>query len=222
MYIKVWSLTFSSDLRKPGLVPGESLSPAINFGSVLEKSWIYIKMVLLFTCHLQPCHLLWPTYVCWANICVCPVPCTLFCVAILYDVCLQLFHVCISGCCFLYIFYWFAHWQVCCCINSDDCMLRPHVSPTLLPSWLYLDKQSVVNGLGPGLYIMHTLTDVCIELCITGIVVVLPPLLLVIATNGFWSVMILLYIQNKSDGTSPKHGESWILFIIALPLFSTR
>ena len=35
--IKVRSLTFSSDLRKPGLVPGESLSPARIFGSVLEK-----------------------------------------------------------------------------------------------------------------------------------------------------------------------------------------
>ena len=42
MYIKVWSLTFSSDLRKPGLVPGESLSPATIFGSVLEKNWIYM------------------------------------------------------------------------------------------------------------------------------------------------------------------------------------
>ena len=37
VYIKVWSLTFSSDLRKPGLVPGESLFPARIFGSVLEK-----------------------------------------------------------------------------------------------------------------------------------------------------------------------------------------
>ena len=37
VYIKVWSLTFSSDLRKPGLVPGKSLSPATIFCSVLEK-----------------------------------------------------------------------------------------------------------------------------------------------------------------------------------------
>ena len=38
VYIKVWSLTFSSDLRKPGLVAGKSLSQATNFGSVLEKN----------------------------------------------------------------------------------------------------------------------------------------------------------------------------------------
>ena len=37
VYIKVWSLTVSSDLRKPGLVPGKSLSLATILGSVLEK-----------------------------------------------------------------------------------------------------------------------------------------------------------------------------------------
>ena len=35
---KLSSLTFSSDLKKPGLVPGESLSPATIFCSVLEKT----------------------------------------------------------------------------------------------------------------------------------------------------------------------------------------
>ena len=35
---KLSSLTFSSDLRKPGLVPGESLSPVTKFCSVLEKN----------------------------------------------------------------------------------------------------------------------------------------------------------------------------------------
>ena len=37
VYIKVWSLTYSSDLRKPGLVLGKSLSPATIFGSVPKK-----------------------------------------------------------------------------------------------------------------------------------------------------------------------------------------
>ena len=44
MYIKVWSSTFSSDSRKPGLVPGESLSPATIFGSVLEKLSILVSL----------------------------------------------------------------------------------------------------------------------------------------------------------------------------------
>ena len=32
------NLNIFSDLRKPGLVPGESLSPAQNFDSVFEKN----------------------------------------------------------------------------------------------------------------------------------------------------------------------------------------
>ena len=38
--IKLSSLIFSSDLKKPGLVPGENLSPATKFCSVLEKKLI--------------------------------------------------------------------------------------------------------------------------------------------------------------------------------------
>ena len=48
MYIKVWSLTFSSDLRKPGLVPGESLSTATIFGSVLEKIQIHHHCFIIY------------------------------------------------------------------------------------------------------------------------------------------------------------------------------
>ena len=36
------NLNIFSDLRKPGLVPGKSLSPSTNINSVLEKSKIYI------------------------------------------------------------------------------------------------------------------------------------------------------------------------------------
>ena len=53
VYIKVWSLTFYSDLRKPGLVPGESLSPATNFGSVLEKNWIYMMSNRMRNLHMH-------------------------------------------------------------------------------------------------------------------------------------------------------------------------
>ena len=35
------NLNIFSDLRKPGLVPGESLSPSTNINSVLEKNQIY-------------------------------------------------------------------------------------------------------------------------------------------------------------------------------------
>ena len=36
------NLNIFSDLRKPGLVPGESLSLRTNINSVLEKNQIYI------------------------------------------------------------------------------------------------------------------------------------------------------------------------------------
>ena len=49
MYIKLLSLTFSSDLRKPGLVPGKSLSPATIFCSVLEKiNYTYVNLSFSF------------------------------------------------------------------------------------------------------------------------------------------------------------------------------
>ena len=50
---KSMKLNISSDLRKPGLVPGKSLSPATNFGSVLEKSWIYIMSNRMRNLHMQ-------------------------------------------------------------------------------------------------------------------------------------------------------------------------
>ena len=37
------NLNIFSDLRKPGLVPGKSLSLSTNINSVLEKNQIYIK-----------------------------------------------------------------------------------------------------------------------------------------------------------------------------------
>ena len=42
MYLNIFS-----DLRKPGLVPGKSLSPSTNINSVLEKSKIYIPFFSL-------------------------------------------------------------------------------------------------------------------------------------------------------------------------------
>ena len=36
-YTKLSSLTYSSDLRKPGFIPGESLSPVTKICSVPEK-----------------------------------------------------------------------------------------------------------------------------------------------------------------------------------------
>ena len=36
------NLNIFSDLRKPGLVPGEGLSPSTKFDSVLEKNKFYI------------------------------------------------------------------------------------------------------------------------------------------------------------------------------------
>ena len=53
MYIKVWSLTFSSDLRKPWLVPGKSLSSTQIISSVLEKSQIYIMLNRMRSLHMQ-------------------------------------------------------------------------------------------------------------------------------------------------------------------------
>ena len=41
------NLNIFLDLRKPGLVPGESLSPSTNINSVLEKSKIYIVVHVL-------------------------------------------------------------------------------------------------------------------------------------------------------------------------------
>ena len=37
-YYSTTIYNYISDLRKQGLVPGKSLSPATNFGSVLEKN----------------------------------------------------------------------------------------------------------------------------------------------------------------------------------------
>ena len=41
------NLNIFSDLRKSGLVPGESLSLSTKFDSVLEKNQTYIRKVLL-------------------------------------------------------------------------------------------------------------------------------------------------------------------------------
>ena len=41
---KIMNLNIFSDLRKPGLVPGKSLSPSTKFDSVLEKNKFYIKL----------------------------------------------------------------------------------------------------------------------------------------------------------------------------------
>ena len=48
-----------SDLRKPGLVPGESLSLSTKINSVLEKYLSYIRNLLLVT--LRMCQ----------NVCIC-------------------------------------------------------------------------------------------------------------------------------------------------------
>ena len=42
---KSMNLNIFSDLRKPGLVPGESLSLSTNINSVLEKNQIYIVLI---------------------------------------------------------------------------------------------------------------------------------------------------------------------------------
>ena len=75
----------------------------------------------------------------------------------LYDTCLELLHVCIFGCCFLFIFYSCTHWQVHCCVYSVNILLRPHIPLFLFPSWLLHDNQSALYSLGLCLYSMHTL-----------------------------------------------------------------
>ena len=51
------NLNIFSDLRKPGLVLGESLSPSTNINSVLEKSKIYTE-IMIFTAleNMYPLH----------------------------------------------------------------------------------------------------------------------------------------------------------------------
>ena len=47
------NLNIFSDLRKPGLVPGESLSPSTNINSVIEKSKINIMSNRMRCLHMQ-------------------------------------------------------------------------------------------------------------------------------------------------------------------------
>ena len=54
------NLHIFSDLRKPGLLPGESLSPSTNSNSVIEKIKLYIMSNRMRSLHMQsvtmPCH----------------------------------------------------------------------------------------------------------------------------------------------------------------------
>ena len=54
------NLHIFSDLRKPGLVPGKSLSPSTNINSVIEKIKLYIMSNRMRSLHMQPvtipCH----------------------------------------------------------------------------------------------------------------------------------------------------------------------
>ena len=54
------NLHIFSDLRKPGLVPGESLFPSTNINSVIEKIKLYIMSNRMRSLHMQsvtmPCH----------------------------------------------------------------------------------------------------------------------------------------------------------------------
>ena len=54
------NLHIFSDLRKPGLVPGKSLSPSTNINSVIEKIKLYTMSNRMRILHMQsvtmPCH----------------------------------------------------------------------------------------------------------------------------------------------------------------------
>ena len=52
------NLNIFSDLRKPGLVPGESLSLSTKFDSVLEKNQTYItiNIYLYYTVNYDSVH----------------------------------------------------------------------------------------------------------------------------------------------------------------------
>ena len=47
------NLNIFSDLRRPGLVPGESLSPSTNINSVIEKIKVYIMSNKMRSLHMQ-------------------------------------------------------------------------------------------------------------------------------------------------------------------------
>ena len=53
MVIKIAGTTFSSDLRKPCWITGESLSPLSKKSPVLEKSHIYIIPNMMRSLHSQ-------------------------------------------------------------------------------------------------------------------------------------------------------------------------
>ena len=54
------NLHIFSDLRKPGFVPGKTLSPSTNTNSVIEKIKLYIMSNRMRSLYMQsvtmPCH----------------------------------------------------------------------------------------------------------------------------------------------------------------------
>ena len=57
------NLNIFSDLRKPGLVPGESLSLSTKFNSVLEKNQTYIMSNRMRTLHMHSLTYYFETYI---------------------------------------------------------------------------------------------------------------------------------------------------------------
>ena len=95
------------------------------------------KKLLFFVCLLWLHYLSWPTAVWWANIfnVLCHV--LFFVQPTLYETCLEVLQVCISGCWLLYILHWCTKWQVHFCVDSVDLMLRLHISHSLFSSWFW-------------------------------------------------------------------------------------
>ena len=59
VYIKMMNLNIFSDLRKPGLVPGENFSPSIKFDSVLQKNIFYIMSNRMRSVHMRLQYRIW-------------------------------------------------------------------------------------------------------------------------------------------------------------------
>ena len=180
-------------------------------------------MVLLLTCLLWPLHLPWPTNVWCSNTFVWLVPCLSFCDQLLWYMPLALacVYLLLSLLEYHVLLYTLAgpllslpHWYLCWGLISlylyslCSCVMIANLQ------WTACNLSDIV---------CTSCTDVCVELYIAGVVIMLLhlcPLQLPLVCGLWWHV---LHMQNGSNGTSLSScAGSQVLLSIVIPSLSTR
>ena len=126
----------------------------------------------------------------------------------LYDICLMFLQMCISGCCFLFIWYWCTHWQFHCCIDSVDIYAKAFI-------FLYLCSihgcVMITNlqwiALGLACVVCIPCIGACVELYVADIVICCH---IFTHYNHQWFMVcdnMYFYLQSSSGGISATNAE---------------